>query len=143
MSASLETVLVVEDVSVMATALRAQLRQLGYRVLVADSAERALQILRHASKDALDVAILDVMMRGMSGLELLQVMRRHLPYATFPVIMLSAGVRPAVTPEAARETAAGVVSQRPARGPTGSRRGIPARPAPVGLPTRRRSRRLS
>jgi CheY-like chemotaxis protein len=54
------------------------LRRLGYRVLCAGSGEEAMQIL--TERGAPDVAILDVTMPGMSGVELLVKLRADPAY---------------------------------------------------------------
>jgi CheY-like chemotaxis protein len=60
--------------------------------LSAVSGEQALQLL--AQKGPPDVAVLDVTMPGMTGLELYAWLREVPAYAEIPVIFLSARVRP-------------------------------------------------
>lgn len=68
-----------------------RLRQGGHRVLSAASGEEALGVL--AEKGRPDVAILDVLMPGMTGLELHAQLRADPAFATVPVIFLSARVQ--------------------------------------------------
>ncbi len=63
-----QTVLVVEDEELMRSILRQLLEDEGYRVLTADSAENALEII--PSNDV-SVTITDIKMAGMDGLDLL------------------------------------------------------------------------
>lgn len=85
-------ILVVEDTPELRALLEARLGRSGHRVLSAASGEEALTLL--AEKGPPDVAILDVMMPGMTGLELHARLREDLAYATIPVIFLSARIQP-------------------------------------------------
>ena len=78
-------VLIVEDEHVSRKALATLLSASGYRVESAESAERALSILREHDDDP-DVALVDVDLPGMSGLELLGRMRQIAP-SVVPVIV--------------------------------------------------------
>lgn len=69
-------VLVVDDDRVMLDALARGLRKAGYEVLEATSGEQALQV---AIEERLDLAILDMRMPGMSGLELASALREQAP----------------------------------------------------------------
>ncbi len=86
-------VLVVEDSPELRTLLEVRLRQSGHRVLSAGSGEEALSVL--ADRGAPDVAVLDVLMPGMTGLELHGRLRQDPVLASVPVIFLSARVQPA------------------------------------------------
>ena len=79
------TVLVVEDDASIALGLRINLESEGYRVLLAEDGERALEIARAESPDLL---VLDVMLPKMNGLEVLQALRGE--GRTMPIIILSA-----------------------------------------------------
>jgi CheY-like chemotaxis protein len=86
-------VLVVEDSPEQRLLLETRLRQNGHRVLGAGSGEEALSLL--ADKGAPDVAVLDVLMPGMTGLELLTRLREDPALRHVPAIFLSARVMPA------------------------------------------------
>ena len=58
-----------------------------YELTTAKNGEDALQLLETESYDAV---LLDIMMPGMSGLEVLEIIRRNTGLATLPVIMISA-----------------------------------------------------
>ena len=80
-----KTILVVDDDTVLRNALAHGLRNEGFYVLAAESAENANEILAHISVDAI---VLDRMMTGMDGLTFLQQLRTS--GDTTPVIMLTA-----------------------------------------------------
>ena len=85
-------VLVVDDTPELRALLEVRLGHSGHRVLSARSGKHALQLL--AEKGPPDVAILDVTMPGMTGLELYERFRENPAYAEIPVIFLSARVEP-------------------------------------------------
>ena len=96
-------VLVVEDDPDLRTLLEVRLRQCGHRVVTAGSGQEALEVL--AERGRPDVAVLDVLMPGMTGLELLRSLRSDPAYADLPAVFLSARVLPADI-EAGRELGA-------------------------------------
>ena len=79
------TVLVVEDDPTVSSVLSAYLRRAGFDALVADDGPTALQEWRQRRPD---VVILDIMLPGMSGLEVLQ--RRRGDDDQAAVVILSA-----------------------------------------------------
>lgn len=85
-------VLVVEDTPELRALLEVRLGRSGHLVLSAASGQDALELL--AEKGPPDVAVLDVVMPGMTGLELHTRLRAEPAYATIPVIFLSARVQP-------------------------------------------------
>jgi DNA-binding response OmpR family regulator len=78
-------ILVVEDEEKVAAFIRRGLEQLSYGVEVASSAEAGLELL---SGDAYDMVILDLMLPGMSGLDLVRELRRR--KMELPVLALTA-----------------------------------------------------
>ena len=79
------TILVVEDEAAVRSTVRRQLETLGHKVLVADSAEDALPILRD---DRPDVLLTDVVLgTGQNGLDLADAARAMTP--GLPVIFMS------------------------------------------------------
>jgi DNA-binding NtrC family response regulator len=84
MSQKLKTVLVVDDDEGMRDTLTAILKR-EYRVLRAISGEAALPIL---NRDNVDLMLLDVRLPGISGFELLRIVREN--YALVEVLMISA-----------------------------------------------------
>jgi DNA-binding response OmpR family regulator len=86
-------VLVVDDDPDLLTLIGIQLRQHGHRVMTAASGTEALEIV--GEKGSPDVAVLDVAMPEMNGLELLQRLRAREDGAELPAIFLSARVAPA------------------------------------------------
>lgn len=82
-------ILVVEDDLAIRRGLAMNLRSEGYHVLEASDGEAGLKM---ALEDAPDLLVLDIMLPGMSGLDLLQMIRDAA--VMVPVIILSARDRP-------------------------------------------------
>ena len=80
------TVLLVEDDPVLRGTLAYNLTREGFRVLTAANGEVALDLAREEG-DRLDVVVLDVMLPGISGLQVLRVLRTK---TDIPILMLSA-----------------------------------------------------
>ncbi len=76
-------VLVVDDDRAVRSALRVNLRKAGMEVTLAESAERALELL---AGTPVDVILTDVRMRGMGGIELLRTVRPLYPDAQVVVM---------------------------------------------------------
>jgi CheY-like chemotaxis protein len=73
-----ELVLVVEDEEQVRTVAARALTEAGYRVLVAESGERALEMMRHDGNRPV-LALVDVVMPGLSGSELAAELARAIP----------------------------------------------------------------
>jgi len=82
-----ETLLVVDDVEENRALLARRLERRGYRTLTAASAAAALDLL---GRHEVSLALLDVAMPGMDGLELLEQIRARQPATELPVIMVTA-----------------------------------------------------
>ena len=80
-------ILVVEDETAIQELLCYTLRQAGFEPIPADNAEAALQQI-HAQLPA--AALLDVMLPGMSGIELAQRLRKDSRTKALPIIMVTA-----------------------------------------------------
>ena len=80
------TVLVIEDDPVLRSVLDYTLTREGFRVLTAADGEAGLRQARDAA-DALDVIVLDVMLPGISGFQVLRLLRSE---TDIPVLILSA-----------------------------------------------------
>ncbi len=72
------TVLLAEDEGAVRTFVAAVLRQLGYRVLEAESGEAALELSRH-HEGAIDLLLSDVVMPGINGTEVAVELERERP----------------------------------------------------------------
>jgi two-component system phosphate regulon response regulator PhoB len=81
------TILVVEDEPAIQDLIQINLEMGGYRVLVTPSAEDALKIVQH---ELPDLALLDWMLPGMSGVELTRKLRGDSRTKSLPVILLTA-----------------------------------------------------
>ena len=77
-------ILAVDDDLHMLNFVSAELRQSGYEVLEAESGEQALLCL---NSKTVDLAVVDVMMPGIDGFELTQILRKDY---NLPVILLTA-----------------------------------------------------
>ena len=78
-------ILIIEDARVMALSLRRQLLGIGYAdTTVATSAEDAIECLKTGT---FDLILLDWVLPGMSGLELLRMLRGTRRYAQVPIVM--------------------------------------------------------
>lgn len=78
------TVLVADDEAEIRQLLRLYLEKDGYRVLEAEDGIRAVSLLQ---KEEIDLALLDIMMPGMDGYQVLRKLRRE---SNMPVMILSA-----------------------------------------------------
>lgn len=92
------TILIVDDEFDMLSAIRGALEDEGYEVVAKSSGPEALQYLGEQRPDLL---LMDVMMPVLSGIEVLQRIRRTEGLQDLPVIMMSAVEPPARTAERA------------------------------------------
>src|SRR5262245_15002272 len=81
----MHTVLVVDDEESVRYSFRKTLREPGYRVLGAADGPEALAAVR---SEPPDLVILDIQMPGMSGLEVLERLKRIAPH--IPVLVITA-----------------------------------------------------
>jgi two-component system phosphate regulon response regulator PhoB len=79
-------VLVVEDDPILLSTLAYNLSREGYRVLTAADGESGLAVARREAAN-LDLVVLDVMLPGMSGFQVLRILRAE---SDIPILMLSA-----------------------------------------------------
>lgn len=82
-----QTLLVVDDDRQMLDLLQVMLSRAGYKVLLADGAVQALDIL---GREPVSAVVLDIMMPVRSGIEVLEHIRWNPKLADLPVIVLSA-----------------------------------------------------
>ena len=87
MAAAQKKILVVEDEKDVRDLVRYNLEQEGFRVLEAEDGELALALVR---RERPALVILDIMLPGMSGLDICRVMRHEAEIARVPVLMLTA-----------------------------------------------------
>ena len=81
-------VLVVDDERICRTVTSSLLRRCGYRVTMAESGEEALELLRRGTE--FHMLLTDVMMPGIDGPALLQIVRNDERLRDMPVVMMSA-----------------------------------------------------
>jgi sigma-B regulation protein RsbU (phosphoserine phosphatase) len=87
MTAGLGTVLVVDDDANNRDLLSRRLRKLGYEAEIGHDGQHALGLI---GERTFDVVLLDVMMPGLDGFEVLKIIREHHPATDLPVIMATA-----------------------------------------------------
>lgn len=82
-----KVVLTVEDETNILELLKYNLENNGYDVVQASSGEVAISLLENAF---VDIILLDIMLPGMDGLEVLKIIRSNPRWSKIPVIMLTA-----------------------------------------------------
>lgn len=80
-------ILVVDDISANRLVIKRMLETCGHAVTTADDGESALALLR---SEAFDLVLLDIMMPGKDGFEVLDVLRDDLDWHRMPVVVVSA-----------------------------------------------------
>jgi CheY-like chemotaxis protein len=81
------TILVVDDLPANRDLMQRRLERWGFRVVTAASGPEALDALRQSP---VDLVLLDIMMPGMTGLDVLRTVRLTRSAATLPVVMVTA-----------------------------------------------------
>ena len=87
MNASERTILIVEDNPLIIKMVGLQLKQNGYRVI---SASNGFQGLKMARSDSPDLILLDLMLPGIDGFEVLNQLRADPQTGHLPVVVISA-----------------------------------------------------
>lgn len=82
-----KVILAVDDEEHILELLEYNLESNGFRVLTAGSGEEGIEILK---KEAVDLVLLDIMLPGIDGMEMLKRIRKNSELAELPVIMLTA-----------------------------------------------------
>lgn len=82
-------ILIVDDEADLREILQFNIQSWGYDTICAESAEKALEVLR--SGEGIDLILLDVMLPGMSGFKLASILRTEMNLAT-PIIFLTAKI---------------------------------------------------
>lgn len=85
----LQNILIVEDDADIAESLEYNLKREGFRVIIAESGEKGLRLALD-ERNVVSLMILDLMLPGMSGLELCRRVRREPSIEQMPIIMLTA-----------------------------------------------------
>ncbi|HEY7088456.1 MAG TPA: response regulator [Tepidisphaeraceae bacterium] len=96
------TVLIVDDQGETGDLLTRVIRHLGHHGVHVPSGEDALSYVREHGTDPPDAVLLDYMMPGMDGLEVLRALRDDPQMRDVPVIMFSANSDPRVLEKAMR-----------------------------------------
>lgn len=81
-----ETILIVDDATVVQRQLSYLLKPRNYNLLQAKTAQEALNLMK---EHTVDLVILDLELPGMHGSEFLDIIKKNPAYATLPVLILS------------------------------------------------------
>jgi CheY-like chemotaxis protein len=92
MPSSEKTVLIIEDETDAADLFAEMMRVSGFRVLKTSSSTPAISMM---TAEKPDIVLLDIMMPGISGLDILRQMRADPNLADIPVVVVSAKGMPA------------------------------------------------
>jgi DNA-binding response OmpR family regulator len=86
------TILSVDDDPINQMVIQAMLRRAGFKVLAAGNGSKALEMLGLAisNGEAPDLMLLDVMMPGLSGYDVVRMIRERYPGLMLPVMLISA-----------------------------------------------------
>lgn len=98
------TILVVDDQSVSRECTATLLRGQGYDVLRAANGPDALALLHHCPAD---LALVDVLMPGMDGLQLLQELKKDSRWDAMPVVLVTGLVDPEIKAQSSQLGATG------------------------------------
>jgi len=90
-------ILIVDDEEAIRILVQETMQEAGYDTIVAANGEEALAKLSPPAKEMPDLIILDIMMPGMNGYEVLRILRQQ---SNIPVIMLTAKKETTSTVEA-------------------------------------------
>jgi DNA-binding NtrC family response regulator len=90
----MQSILVIDDEEVMRDVLETLLTQAGYRVSLAQDGEEGLALAR---RQAFDAAVVDVMLPGLSGIEVLEELKRIDPDLVVLIITAFASVETALS----------------------------------------------
>lgn len=92
--ASTARILVVDDEENIRSSLQEMLTMAGYDVIAVESGEAALKLF--ANKEKFDLALVDIKLEGLSGIEVLGVLRRLAPETVVIILTANASLETAV-----------------------------------------------
>jgi CheY-like chemotaxis protein len=101
-------ILVIDDSSTNLLVLQSMLEAKKYRVIALDSGKKALQV---ASKELPDLILLDIMMPGMNGFEVLECLKADNLTTNIPVIFVTAKTEASDVNLALKSGAAGYIKK--------------------------------
>ena len=104
-SSTRATIFIAEDNPILLQGLDRALSASGYQVATASSGEAVLALLDGAESPP-DLLLLDVMMPGISGFDVLRTLQAHPRGRGLPVVMITAATDESLREEARREGAA-------------------------------------
>jgi len=86
-----KTILILEDEEILANLLQKKLTNEGYEVSVSPNGERGLEMMKEKIPDLI---LLDIIMPGKNGFEVLEEMRKDKKLKEIPVIVISNSGQP-------------------------------------------------
>ena len=86
-----KTILIVDDELLIVQVVGALLKQNGYKILEASSGQESLEILK---KSKPDLILLDIMMPGMDGWDVIEKIKGNKNLEKIPVVFLTAKIDP-------------------------------------------------
>jgi DNA-binding response OmpR family regulator len=92
-AASVGPILIVDDDADVRSLLRSALEKVGFEVVEANDGPPAISLIREAKGD-FSLILLDLLMPGMHGLEILKRIRSSLVTQALPVVVLTASTNP-------------------------------------------------
>lgn len=84
-----QRILIIDDDQELVTTGRLALRRFGFEVQTAPDGDAGLELLAQTA-GAIDLILLDVMMPGVTGWQVLQTIKANQNYAHIPIVMLTA-----------------------------------------------------
>jgi CheY-like chemotaxis protein len=102
-------VLVVDDCEDVRFLLALKLRKLGYEVIEATDADDAIEVL--ADEDDIDIMLIDIMMPGISGFELLEKLKAKNQKQNITIIFITASKEKNIEAKAKSLGADGLISK--------------------------------
>lgn len=109
MQLSQMTVLIIEDMDAMRQIMMEQLRQHGFgRVLQVENSRRAIETLEN---NEVNIVLLDWLMPGGNGLEVLQTMRANPSWHSIPVILVTANTNRDMVKQAIKYNVSNIIAK--------------------------------
>jgi CheY-like chemotaxis protein len=93
----MKKIVVIDDQPMLGTIYRAKFAAEGFQVDVAADGQQGLDLIQRTNPDLI---LLDLMMPGIAGLEVLKELRTRPTFRTLPIIVFSGSARPGITEEA-------------------------------------------
>ncbi len=87
----IKKILIIEDEEIMADLLQKKLTEEGYKISVARDGEEGLKVMKEVKPDLI---LLDIVMPGMGGFEVMEEMQKNWELKRIPIIVISNSGQP-------------------------------------------------